>query len=57
MKLKQAQEIIQYHIDWINNGKQSEYKYTEESFNKALQIVLKHSEGSYNLANWYDWAF
>ena len=43
MKLKQAQQIIESHLEWINNGKQSEYKYTEEAFNKALEIVLYNS--------------
>lgn len=41
MKLKQAQQIIEHHLEWINNGKQSEYKYTEEAFNEALQVLCR----------------
>jgi len=40
MKLKQAQQIIEYHLEWINNGKTGEYKYTENAFNEALEVVL-----------------
>jgi len=44
MKLKQAQQIIEHHLEWINNGKQSEYKYTEEAFNEALKVALNELE-------------
>jgi len=43
MKLKQAQQIIEYHLEWIKSDKTGEYKYTERAFNEALEVVLHNS--------------
>ncbi len=43
MKLKQAQQIIEYHLEWIKSDKTGEYKYTESAFNEALEVVLYNS--------------
>jgi|8_EtaG_2_1085327.scaffolds.fasta_scaffold14646_2 hypothetical protein len=43
MKLKQAQQIIQHHLEWIKSDKTGGYKYTESAFNEALEVVLYNS--------------
>lgn len=43
MKLKQAQQIIEHHLEWIKSDKTGEYKYTERAFNEALEVVLYNS--------------
>ena len=43
MKLKQAQQIIEYHLEWIKSDKTGEYRYTESAFNEALKVVLYNS--------------
>jgi hypothetical protein len=43
MTLKQAQQIIEQHLEWIKSDKTGEYRYTESAFNEALKVVLYNS--------------
>jgi len=39
MTKEKAQEILNYHLEWVKSGKTGEYKYTEDTFNEALLAV------------------
>ena len=44
MDLQEAKNIIEAHLEWVDQSKNSpiNYDYTEDAFNQALRVVVNH---------------